>query len=157
MNIAPINLKEKFGDKYKVRYEDSYYAQYGENARTVDPWYMILLCQHGHIFPCGGTRLAASATRMIGRKLLTIPGTEVKQDGDDGMTVVFECADIQKILRIMRPKKVRKLSPEQKAAAIERLAQYRQAQNAETTQGTHGTALDDQTHQEAHKRPVLVS
>lgn len=37
-----INLKKRFGDRFKVAYEESYYAQYGANARGEDPWYMIL-------------------------------------------------------------------------------------------------------------------
>ena len=44
-----INLKERFGDRFKVAYEESYYAQHGPNARVEDPVYMILLCRHGDI------------------------------------------------------------------------------------------------------------
>ena len=58
-----INLKEQFGDRFKVEYEESYYAQYGEHAWREDPHYMILLCRHGHIYPHGSATLAASISR----------------------------------------------------------------------------------------------
>ena len=35
-----INLKERFGDRFQIELDESYHGQYGENARTVDPWYM---------------------------------------------------------------------------------------------------------------------
>ena len=44
-----INLKERFGDRFKVAYEESYYAQHGENARVEDPVYMIIPCKWGHL------------------------------------------------------------------------------------------------------------
>ena len=55
-NTDCINLKEMFGDRYKVTYEESYYADHGETAYKEDPWLMILLCQHGHICPWGGPK-----------------------------------------------------------------------------------------------------
>ena len=61
-----INLKERFGDRYKVEHEESYHADRGENARTEDPWLQVLLCQHGHIYPHGRDVLAAS-TNTRGR------------------------------------------------------------------------------------------
>ncbi len=53
-----IDLKERF-PQYRVEHEESYFAQYGPNARTHDPWYTILLCRNGHICPWGGDLLAA--------------------------------------------------------------------------------------------------
>jgi len=61
-----IDLKERFGGCFKVKYEESYYAQYGPNARTEDPWYMIIPCKNGHICPWGGSNLAA-CTNSAGR------------------------------------------------------------------------------------------
>ena len=58
--IKCINLKKRFGARYKVRCEESYRAEHGVSARAQDPWLMILLCQYGHIFPWGGSVLAAS-------------------------------------------------------------------------------------------------
>jgi hypothetical protein len=33
-----INLKARFGKRYKVTYEESYFAEYGPHARKEDPW-----------------------------------------------------------------------------------------------------------------------
>ena len=56
------NLKELYGDRFKVRYEESYFAEHGSGAWREDPWLMILLCQRGHICPWGPDTLAASDT-----------------------------------------------------------------------------------------------
>ena len=49
-----IDLKGRFGSRYRVEYEESYEAQYRPGARTRDPWLMIIPCRFGHIFPYGG-------------------------------------------------------------------------------------------------------
>ena len=60
---ACVNLQQRFGDKFQIELDESYHGQYGENARTVDPWYMQIPCQHGHICPWGGDILAACTDR----------------------------------------------------------------------------------------------
>ena len=55
-----INLKKRFGGRYRVEYEESYHADRGENARTEDPWLMVIPCQRGHIYPHGRDVLATS-------------------------------------------------------------------------------------------------
>ncbi len=58
-----INLKERYGTRFKVVYEESYGVDRGERGRTEDPWLMILLCDHGHIYLHGGDMLAASTNK----------------------------------------------------------------------------------------------
>ena len=58
-----INLQDRFGDRFKVEYEESYYAQYGRRARIVAPRLMIILCQHGHIYPHGGEMLGVATNQ----------------------------------------------------------------------------------------------
>lgn len=60
MATTPINLRERFGRWYRVAYEESYQASYGQGAAREDPWLMILLCRYGHLYPFGGNNLAAS-------------------------------------------------------------------------------------------------
>ncbi len=72
--MDPIDLKERFGDQFKVEYEESYYAV--RSKRTIEePWLMILLCQNGHICPWGGSDLAACTDRpgRIVNKLKALP------------------------------------------------------------------------------------
>ena len=86
-----INLERRFGRRYRVTYEESYWAEYGPGARVEDPWLMILLCQHGHICPWGGHLLAACTNKAgsIANRLKALPFTTVAQDGDDGANILF--------------------------------------------------------------------
>ena len=91
-----INLKDRFGDRYKVRYEESYYADRSRHT-VVDPWLMIIPCNYGHIFPWGGDLLAVSTDKRggVSRKIRRLPFVAVKQDGEDGINATFpvECSD----------------------------------------------------------------
>ena len=115
-----INLKERFGQQYRVTYEESYYADRGVGARATDPWLMIVPCRFGHIFPHGGDRLAASVDGHpnVAGALRRLPCCRVHQDGDFGeLTVLFDVADFDKVVQIMRPRRRRQVS----AAERERL------------------------------------
>jgi len=46
-----VNLRERFGRRYRVEYEESYYAQHGPRARIEDPWLQIIPCRAGHVYP----------------------------------------------------------------------------------------------------------
>jgi len=108
-----INLRERFGRRYRVEYEESYFAEYGSHARVEDPAYMILLCKYGHIYPAGGNLLAASVDGhpIVANRLGRLPCCRVEQDGDFGeLTVVFDVADFDTVARIMRPRRRRRLS-----------------------------------------------
>ncbi len=113
MEPKRINLRRRFGQRYKVQFEESYFAEHGQNARVEDPVLMVIACRFGHIYPNGGDVLAGSidghpkmATRM--RRL---PCCRVHQDGDDGeLTVLFNVADFDRVARIMRPRRRRQIS-----------------------------------------------
>ena len=121
-----INLKERFGDVCKVEYEESYHADRGANARTEDPWLQVLLCKHGHIYPHGPDVLAASTNTRggIARKLAALDCTTVVQDGSDGINATFHVRDFERVAELMKPRRWRRLTVEQRRAAAERLAKY---------------------------------
>lgn len=120
------NLKALYGKRYRVEYEESYYAQYGAKARVEDPWLMIIPCKHGHICPWTETKLAAcSNTEWATGRLMRSPNVEVCQSGADGVNALFELKHFKEVAKIMKPMTVRKLSAEQKAACAKRLADYR--------------------------------
>ncbi len=144
-----INLKDRFGDRYKVVYEQGYYAEYGQNAYREDPWYMILLCQHGHVCLWGGERLAACTRRsgQIVKRLMSLPFTEVVQDGDDGANVVFHADHFEEVAKIMRPRKRRRLSEEQRRQAAERLRKYQPGKGQTVQDLVRQAANSDHTHE----------
>jgi hypothetical protein len=122
-----IDLAEQFGQRYRVEYEESYFAQYGPRARVDDPWLKIIPCRAGHICPWGGSKLAAATNKPgpTARKLAALPGAILWQDGSDGATVLFDVALFPRVAKLMDPRRCRRLSPEQRAKLIEAGAKHR--------------------------------
>ena len=80
-----------YGDRFKVVYEESYYAERGDNGRAEDPWLMVVLCQNGEIYPYGDDQLVAS-TKSRGAVAKQLQGLEfaiLHKDGADGSDVIF--------------------------------------------------------------------
>jgi len=108
-----VNLRERFGRRYRVEHEESYVADHGVGARVNDPWLQIIPCRFGHVFPHGGSTLAASVDGFpkIAGRLKRLSCCRVHQDGDFGeLTVRFDVADFAKVARIMRPRRRRQVS-----------------------------------------------
>ena len=107
-----INLQQQFGDRFRVTYEESYYAERGDRARAEEPWLMIIPCKHGEIYPFGDDDLVAS-TKIAGgiaRVLKSLTFTTVHQDGTDGVDVRFPVGRFDEIAAIMKPKRRRQVS-----------------------------------------------
>ena len=127
MSRACINLRERFGRRYKVVYEESYHVERGQRGRLEDPWLMIIPCKHGHIGPWDGQRLVACTDRpgYVVRALRLVPGAEVHQDGIDGANVIFHLAAFKQVAQIMRPRRRRRMSAEHRRRLIEQIRAYR--------------------------------
>jgi len=133
-----INLREQFGSQCRVVYEESYHADRGDRARTEDPQLMVLLCRYGHLYPWQGTRLAASVDGHpnVANQLRRLRCCRIHQDGDFGeLTVIFDVADFAQAAQIMRPRRRRQISPEQRAELIRRLPGGRNVPLESPTQG----------------------
>jgi len=118
-----INLKTKFGSKHRITYEDPIFKG------NRDPWHLILLCQHGHIYPFGGNYLGASTDKSgpIARQLRDMECCTTVQVGSDGTNVSFHVDDFAQVAALMRPRRRRQGRPltEAEKAASERLAIWR--------------------------------
>ena len=128
MPTTCIDLKARFGRRYRVRYEESYRADKGAAARAPDPWLLTILCRNGHIFPHGGETLAASTDTRRGpavAALRRLGCCRVHQDGSDGVTFLFDVADFAAVAAIMQPRRRRQMTEAQKAVCAERLARVR--------------------------------
>lgn len=68
---GPINLRDRFGRRFKVEHDPAFEGEFGRH-RTDDAWLQIINGRYGHLFPIGGNRLAAwSNTRgPVANKLL---------------------------------------------------------------------------------------
>lgn len=124
-----LDLAERFGRRYRIECEESYFAQYVPRARVNDPWLKVISCRAGHIFPWGESTLAAATDKAgsVARKLADLPGATVRQDGSDGITVTFDVADFPQVAKLMRPRRARQLSltAAQRAEIGRRLARGR--------------------------------
>ncbi len=131
-----IDLKDRFGRRYRVVCEESYAAERGEHGRAHDPWLLTIPCQHGHVYPHGDGLLGASTDRRgkITNRLAALSCVREQQDGDDGLNAVFDVDNFDEVATIMKPKRRRKLSPEHRAklteAGTRALARHRNSNDA---------------------------
>ncbi len=115
-----VNLKETFGKRFKIAWDESYYAERGASARSDDPWLQIIPCQHGHIYPYGGEMLVASTARhgRVAKSLVQLDCTTLYRDGDDGVDLLFHVDDFGTVAKLMKPRRRRKLSAEHRAKLV---------------------------------------
>jgi hypothetical protein len=68
----------------------------------------------------GGSRLAVSVDGhpLVARKVAALPCVTVTQDGDDGLTAVFELADFDAVAALVHPRRKRVLSEANRAALV---------------------------------------
>jgi hypothetical protein len=145
VTLACVNLRERFGRRYRVECEESYHAQYGPNARIEDPWLQTIPCHYGHIYPHGGTTLAASVDGHpnVAGQLRQLACCRIHQDGDFGeLTVIFDVADFPVVARVMKPRRRRslRLTSEQRQEIGRRLRESR-GDGRQAMRQTHPTAL----------------
>jgi hypothetical protein len=156
MSAKCLNLRDLFGAKYRVTHEESRAADRGDHTRVDDPWTMLVLCEHGHVGAYGDNELYASTNRSgsVAMALRNLDCCRVWMDGSDGLNVVFDVTDAKKVLAVMKPRRRRQLSPEQKArlvemgrANLERINRPH-VQDAPNERQQAQAALRVQTHQE---------
>jgi len=139
--VTCINLKERFGDRFKVEFEEAY------EAETVDrpgeaPWLTRVPCQRGYIYPHGDNLLSAYTDRSGTRKrLMEMDCCTVHQLGDTEITANFDVADFDKVAEVMKPRKRQKgraFTEEEVRASTERLRRYRFKPGRKKIAGTVG-------------------
>ena len=126
-----VNLKEMFGDRYRVVYEEAYSAEHGEGGRRIDPWLMTIPCLYGLIYPHGEQELAACCNRRLVRgRLAALACCEVIQKGDTETVVTFGAEHFEQVAEVLRPRKRRLLRPTFRSRLVaigkEALRRYRQ-------------------------------
>ena len=104
-----INLKDRFGDQYRIGFDPAYDPKHRPREK-LDPWYMMVLCQRGVIYPWGGDLLAVE---VVGRrptvKRLAALGLKQIQDGDES-TFVFDVMKFDDVAAIVKPRRRRRVS-----------------------------------------------
>ena len=122
-----IDLKELFGDRFKLDVDESYYAERSEFRRDEEVWLTHILCQHGHIGVWGDDLLVActDSAGAVAKGLAALSFTTVAQDGSDGLNATFPVEHFETVVEIMKPRKRRRLSEEHKAKLAASNAEYR--------------------------------
>jgi hypothetical protein len=122
-----INLKERFGNKYRVTHEEICAAERPEYRAAEEVWLQIIPCERGHICPWGGENLAACTTTAgpTVNRLKALPFTKVVQDGDDGANVLFHVDHFEEVAAIMHPRRRRQVSEAERARLRGVGAKYR--------------------------------
>lgn len=112
-----INLRNLATPVYQVHYFD--------DQRT-DPWQAYVPCKgQSHIYPHGKDTLAIflASPRGILDNLLAA-GCKLKTQGTDGATLTFPGGLFKRVAEIAWARRKRRLTAEQKAACVKRLAKY---------------------------------
>lgn len=134
-----VDLEEQFGSVYQVEYED------GVFHRARDAWRLILTCRHGHFYPHGGEILGASTNTRgaIANQLAALPCVRVVQDGSDGINAIFHVDDFESVAALLKPRRRRRLTPDQKAERTERLRKHRFRKGSAASQSVFGAHRRD--------------
>ena len=116
-----VNLSQQFGHRYKIDYDQSHFAQSGQNTRREDPWYEIIPCRNGHIYVHGEQLLGVSTDHpgVVANKLKKLRCTTLVQDGEDGANLTFHVDHFNEVAEIIKPKLKRVLSEEERQRLAE--------------------------------------
>jgi len=57
---TPIDLRRAYGSRYKIGWDEAFFAEHGPNARGDDPWLQVIWGRLGHVYPLGGELLAVA-------------------------------------------------------------------------------------------------
>ena len=133
-----INLKKEFGEKYKIRVTPGY-----EDFKR-DPWNFELICKFGVIYPNGDDELGfvpydaiEEAPVKITKIALERATEEVMrldfllsyEESSDPKNILFRFKDFRKVAKIVKPRRKKQMSEEQRRASTERLRKYRESLN----------------------------
>jgi hypothetical protein len=125
MSDECVNLRELFGDRFKITYDPAY-DPFKVPRDKLDPWMMqIPLYPRGCVYPHGRDRLAAEVDYRAptAKALAAIPGVTLVQDGDQEKTYTFPVGLTEQVFAILKPRKKRRpqLTPEQRARLVTRM------------------------------------
>jgi hypothetical protein len=120
MTPTCIDLRERFGQQYRIGFDEA-------ASKKIDPWMQTILCRFGTIYPHGNENLAVEVDghNRIAKQVGTIPGVVLHQDGDDEKTFIFPLSLFDQVAAIVEPKRVRRLTDEQKAKLLDAGQVYR--------------------------------
>jgi hypothetical protein len=139
MGTECLNLRERFGERFKVTMEESFHA---ERDRGDVPALQIIQGRRGHVYPWDGTRLAANTSKAGGtaKRLKALPWVEVYTDGSDGVTVLFPVDRLDEVADLLLLRRRRRVS-EQERERLAELSKQHGFQSRKHIVGVHSEGL----------------
>jgi hypothetical protein len=112
-----------FGNRYRVRNETHDRTAHA----TDDRWDLIIQGRGGFIAPWGRGRLVACTrgSATTNKIMAAVPGARIVQDGSDGQNLTFDPAHLATVAGLLRLRRRRVLTADQRRAAVDRLKRYR--------------------------------
>jgi hypothetical protein len=117
-----VNLLELFGKAYRVDFDPAFDPRHVLQDK-LDPWMMLLESRLGTIFPHGGNLLAVEVKGRpsVRRKLDALPCCRRCQIGEGYGCWTFPVDCFDKVAAIVKPRRKRAWSDEQRQKAAEQL------------------------------------
>jgi hypothetical protein len=118
------NLLEQYGSRFRVFNEVEGRRAYARD----DEWDLVLVGSNGKVvlWSRTGTLCACTNSRgMTNRLLAAVPGAKVEQDGSDGQNITFEPEHLETVAKLLRLRRRKQVTPEQREAGSLRLAKFR--------------------------------
>lgn len=147
--MEPINLRELFGNRYKIGLDP---AAKDEAGGKNDPWHYLIPCRFGHIYPYSGKLLAyyCMGPGIRAKINRNHPEIEILNWSDDGeATFLFPIEKFNLISGYAKPKRKRKLSPNHREsltrAGTEALRSYRKANSKVRKTAPESTQMKNQS------------
>jgi hypothetical protein len=117
-----LNLKAVAGMDYKITLDESVLM---DKVRENRVFYYRIPCKYGFINVHNDTQLAAyTNSGRIAIKLMTLENI-IKQRGDKEVRVLFTIDRLREVCNLLKARKKRKMSPENREKVIERFKKLR--------------------------------
>jgi hypothetical protein len=119
-----IDLKTQYGDRYRITLDES--ASILGQSQEDRLWLYQIPGKFGHVYVHGNATLGAyvrtrhDPTDRLGR-LLALPGARLHQRGDAEAAVIFAPECLDEVAQILRLRRRRQLTPEQRESARQRM------------------------------------
>ena len=124
-----VDLRGTFAGRYRFEWDEAYHEERPERRSTEASWLTMTPCKFGKIFPWGDRTLAAysNAGGVKRRELEALACVEVVQGGGQCQEVVvtFDVSDFDLVAEVLKARRPRQYSPEERARRTARLAKAR--------------------------------
>ena len=135
-----VDMRKTFGTRFKYTWDPAFKAERPEWRKVEAPWLTRIACRHGWLMPWGGTQLAAycCAGAVKRSQLEQLKCVQIAQGGGNDLVGVFDVKDLDAVLAVMRARKPRRYSVEERARRTARLVRARGGRKVAKTLHTGG-------------------